>query len=222
MSLMKSEVFDRRETEQALIGRGVFNLILGAVLCWGFLVNWWMVDNIAPEAALAYGFWPFLIGYFVCCFVGIAMFTKSDKPLISFIGYNFVVVPFGLIVNLVVAQYEPDVVLEAVQVTGLVTVIMMGMGASFPRFFLGLGKILFMSLIAMIIIELLAIFVFGWDRNIIDWCVAGVFCGYIGYDWARACSIPATVDNAIDSAASIYMDIINLFLRILRILGRRR
>ena len=28
-------------------------------------------------------------------------------------------------------------------------------------------------------------------------------------------------DNAIDSAAALYMDIINLFLRILRILGRK-
>jgi len=31
--------------------------------------------------------------------------------------------------------------------------------------------------------------------------------------------IPRTLDNAVDSAASLYMDIINLFLRIL---GRRR
>lgn len=41
--------------------------------------------------------------------------------------------------------------------------------------------------------------------------------GYIGYEWARANSIPKTVDNAIDSAA-LY---INLFLRLVRILGRR-
>jgi FtsH-binding integral membrane protein len=29
------------------------------------------------------------------------------------------------------------------------------------------------------------------------------------------------LDNAIDSAAAIYMDVINLFLRVLRIMGRR-
>ena len=44
-----------------------------------------------------------------------------------------------------------------------------------------------------------------------------------GFDWARANAIPKTADNAVDSAASLYMDIINLFLRILMILagGRR-
>ncbi len=57
---------------------------------------------------------------------------------------------------------------------------------------------------------------------LIDGAVALLFCGYIGYDWARANQIPKTVDNAIDSAAALYMDIINLFLRILRIMGRSR
>ncbi len=47
------------------------------------------------------------------------------------------------------------------------------------------------------------------------------FCGYIGYDWGRANQIPKTMDNAVDSAAALYMDIINLFLRILRIMGRK-
>ncbi len=56
----------------------------------------------------------------------------------------------------------------------------------------------------------------------IDWVVVLIFCGYIGYDWGRANQIPKTLDNAVDSAAALYMDIINLFLRILRILGRRQ
>ena len=32
---------------------------------------------------------------------------------------------------------------------------------------------------------------------------------------------PKTLDNAVDSALDIYLDVINLFLRILRILGSR-
>jgi FtsH-binding integral membrane protein len=74
----------------------------------------------------------------------------------------------------------------------------------------------------VIIIELIAIFFFGGSPAIIDWIVVLIFCGYIGYDWGRANQIPKTYDNAVDSAAALYMDIINLFLRILRILGRSR
>ena len=49
-----------------------------------------------------------------------------------------------------------------------------------------------------------------------------IFCGYIGLDWNRAQMYPKTVDNAIDSAADIYLDVVNLFVRILSITGKRR
>jgi FtsH-binding integral membrane protein len=79
--------------------------------------------------------------------------------------------------------------------------------------------LIFIALLAVIIVELVEIFIFGVHHGIIEWMVAIIFCGYIGYDWSRANSIPRTLDNAIDSAAALYMDIINLFLRILRIMG---
>ena len=39
--------------------------------------------------------------------------------------------------------------------------------------------------------------------GLIDWLVAGLFCIY-WHDWARANKIPKTMDNAVDSAASLY------------------
>jgi len=72
------------------------------------------------------------------------------------------------------------------------------------------------------VVELVFIFVLHKERTWTDWAVSFIFCGYIGYDWGRACRIPKTLDNAVDSAAAIYMDIINLFVRVLRILGRRK
>ncbi len=44
---------------------------------------------------------------------------------------------------------------------------------------------------------------------------------YIGYDIYRSQQYPKTLDNAVDSALDIYMDIANLFIRILSILGKR-
>jgi len=73
----------------------------------------------------------------------------------------------------------------------------------------------------VILVELFQLFVLGIHSNWLDWVVVLIFCGYIGYDWGRANSIPKTLDNAVDSAAALYMDIINLFLRILRIMGRK-
>jgi len=221
---MENNVFTRTEYDSSgeRISSGLYNLIIGLVLCWGFLVNWVMVRTIPYESIAAINPWIFFIGYFAACFFGIYLFTSSDTPLVSFIGYNFVVVPFGLIINLVVAQYDASLVLDAIRVTGLVTLFMMALGSLFPAFFERIAGALTIALLAVIIVEAVEIFLLKMHHDIIDWIIVVIFCGYVGYDWGRANRIPRTVDNAVDSAAALYMDIINLFLRILRILGRRR
>ncbi|WP_115718366.1 Bax inhibitor-1 family protein [Gallaecimonas mangrovi] len=218
---MEVSVFKRRETSDALISAPLYNFVIGLTLAWGLLANWWMVTHIDPYAILSINPMLLFIGYFVCCFAGIYLCNKSDNPWVSFLGYNLVVVPFGFVINLVVAQYDPQVVIEAVRVTGLVTIGMMAFGTLFPAFFARIGGALTIALLLVIVVELVEAFVFKMHHGILDWIVALIFCGYIGYDWGRANSIPKTVDNAIDSAAALYIDIINLFLRVLRILGRR-
>lgn len=220
--MLESDVFTRTKATTEIISDAKYNLAIGLVLCWGFLVNWLLVVNVDPNYLQSINIWVFLIGYFASCFFGVYLFNKSDKAHISFIGYNFVIVPFGLIVNMVVSQYDTAIVLDAIRITAFVAITMMILGSMFPNFFKSIGAGLTLALLAMIVIELFQIFVLGIHQNWIDWAVAIIFCGYIGYDWGRANQIPKTLDNAVDSAAALYMDIINLFLRILRILGRRK
>lgn len=217
----ENSVFDRMTTDDPIVGASIYNLVIGLTLIWGFAVNYWMVTNIDPEAIASVNPWIFFIGYFASCFFGIYLFQKSSNPVVSFIGYNFVVVPFGLIINMVVSQYDPELVTEAIRITGLVTIAMMCLGTLFPAFFQKIAGALTIALLLVIVIELIELFIFNTHHGILDWIVVLIFCGYIGYDWGRANQIPKTIDNAIDSAAALYMDIINLFLRILRILGRK-
>ncbi len=219
---MIESVWKRTEVTGSIISAKLYNLIIGLVLCWGFLVNFLMVKYIPTETIAAINPIAFFVGYLVSCIVGVIIYTKSDNPIISFLGYNFVVVPFGFIVNLAVSQYTPDLVMDAMRITGIVTVIMMILGTLYPGFFFKIARGLFIALIIVVVVELVEVFVFGIHHDILDWAVVLIFCGYIGYDWARANSIPKTVDNAVDSAAALYMDILLLFLRILRILGRSR
>lgn len=221
--MMDNKVFSRTTADSvgAELSASMYNLVIGLVLLWGFAINVYLVKSVPVESLLAIG--PLLLigGYFVSCLIGIFMFTASSNPLVSFIGYNFVAVPFGLVLTLVVSQYDPDIVINAISATAVVTVLMMALSTAFPRFFAGLGPVLFISLLCAIVAELIMIFVFKTHLGIMDWIVAVIFCGYIGYDWYRANSIPRTLDNAVDSAASLYMDIVNLFVRILSIMGRR-
>ncbi len=200
----------------------MYNLVIGLTLLWGFGLNYLMVKNIPTADLLSINPIIFYVGYFVLALGGVFLFRKSSNPFLSFVGYNMVAVPFGAIVNLVVSRYDTSIVIEAIQITGLVTLTMMVLGTLFPKFFARIIGALAISLLVVVLIELANIFFFKRDLAILDWVVVLIFCGYIGYDWGRANQIPKTLDNAIDSAASLYMDIINLFLRILRILGRKR
>lgn len=198
-----------------------FNLIMGMVLLYGFALNWYMVVTIPVESLQAIPMWGFLIGYFVSCLIGIALFQSSDNPVVSFIGYNLIVVPIGLVLNLVLVQYYTDLIIAAMQVTTMVTFGMIVLGTLFPSFFIGLGRILFFALLLAIVAELIMMFVFNMNLTVMDWIVAVIFCGYIGFDWAKAQEGPKTVDKAVDGAAALYLDIINLFLRILEIMSKK-
>ncbi len=219
---MANDVFSRTAADGEVMSDGAYNLAMGLVLCWGFLVNWWMVRNIPASVITGIDIRLFLLGYFASCFAGVYLFNRSSNPGVSFLGYNLVVIPFGFVINVVVARYDSALVLEAIRITGTVTLGMMLLGSLFPAFFRRIHTALTVSLLLVILVELADIFIFHKQHGIIDWIVVVIFCGYVGYDWGRANNIPKTLDNAVDSAAALYMDIINLFLRILRILGRRR
>jgi FtsH-binding integral membrane protein len=221
--MMQSNVFNRTTADSsgAEVSSNIYNLIIGLVLCWGFFINWLIVKSVPVASLTKIHPLLFILGYFACAFFGIYLFKKSTNPLVSFIGYNFVVVPFGFVINIIVSQYNPDLVMNAMVVTGIVTATMMLLGVTYPAFFEKLAPVLFFSLIAVIIVEVLGMFFFKGVFTITDWIVALIFCGYIGFDWSRANKIPKTIDNAVDSAAALYIDIINLFIRILSIMGRR-
>lgn len=221
-SMLKSDVWERTATDAPVLSDGAYNALIGVVLCWGFAVNWVLVRFVDTGTLQNIHPLIFLAGYFVCCLGGVYLFNSSKDPSVSFLGYNLVVFPFGLVLNVVISRYDPTLVLDALRITALVTVVMMVLGTVFPAFFQRIHTALVIALLAVIVVELVQWFVFHIQQGWTDWAVVLIFCGYVGYDWGRANRIPKTVDNAIDSAAAIYMDIVNLFIRILRILGRRR
>lgn len=191
-----------------------YNLIIGAILFYGFAINAFMV-KYCVQFFENINYWIILIGYFVLCFAGIRISFKSDNPGISFLGYNMVVVPVGVVLSLGLKGVESASIIHAAALTAIVTVAMMVMAAIWPEFFLGLGRVLFFALLIVIIVEICTVLMGIYMPKAWDVVVALIFCGYIGLDWARAQNTNHTLDNAVDSCVALYLDIINLFLRLL-------
>ncbi len=201
-----------------------YNLIIGATLTWGFGLNYLMMQLFGPAIVrLVYGsgYLPFLIGYFVLVMIGNSM-VRSFNPVKCFIGYNLIAVPVGVVAVAATMFYDPTLVVRAVLCTAIITLSMMIVSMIFPQVFQQVAPALGVSLLAVILVELAAMLFFRADVTILDWVVVGIMSLYIGYDWVRANSVQRTTTNAIAAASALYLDIINIFLRLLRILARSR
>lgn len=214
-------VWTRTETSDPIVSERIYHATIGGVLLWGFGINFLTVTTIPVEAVLSIPFWILIVGYLISVIAGTMIYQNSNNPAISFLGYNLIVLPIGIILTPLLNSIDQHIITEALLITGTFTGLMMFLGVTYPAFFLSIGRVLAVSLISVIVLELGISFFMGTNPEIFDWIIAVIFCGYIGYDWARANKIPKTLDNAVDSAASLYVDIINLFIRILSILSRK-
>ena len=138
---METSVFKREHlSDVQQINPSLYNLTIGLILCWGLFVNWLMMVTIPVESLAMPSIIGCFIGYFLCCMAGSFILNRSENPLISFFGYNLIVVPFGLVLNFVVSQFDSALVLEAMRVTGEITFVMMLLGSMYPAFFQGIGR----------------------------------------------------------------------------------
>ena len=128
--------------------------------------------------------------------------------------------PLGLVLSALIADAGADAVRETFQITAAVTAGMLLLSNWKPELFMKMGPCLLGALLLTLAAELVT-FLFNRSFEWINILVALIFCGYIGFDWARAQRRPCTADNAIDSACALYLDIINLALRILASRSRR-
>ncbi|MBQ8086872.1 MAG: US12 family protein [Clostridia bacterium] len=207
-----------------------YNLTIGLTLAWGFLLNFLTVRLAGPKiiemlyrnpdqySNLMLGF---LVAYFALV-IGGARLLRSESPLTCFIGYNLIAVPVGVVLTTAVIQYDPYLVYRACLYTAIITLLMMIAATLYPRFFAQVGGGLGVALLATIIVELAAMLLFRQDLTITDWIVVGIMALYVGYDWTRANAVQRTATNAIAAAAELYLDIINILIRLMRILSRSK
>lgn len=172
--------------------------------------------------------WPLLIATFIGMLGGALIFSLVDNPLISGFGVALMSISAGLMIGPVVATYQVAVVLQAILITGGIVVTMSVVGIMFPKIFIGMGPYLLAGLTLLIFASFAQIifialgFEAAVNMPILAWIGIGIFTLYVGFDWSRSLSLPLTVDNAIDAAGAITLDAVNIFLRVLQLLGGSR
>lgn len=218
MNRVKEQLESSYETSSLSVRS--YNLAIGLTLAYGCILSAILASS-TKDFVTGINPWLFVIIYFVVEFGAQALACISSNPFITFIAYNLCVLPIGMLLSTFVSYYTKADITVALISVAAVTVVMCCASTMFPKFFESLGLGLFLALLIGIFVELVVVYAFGYKGTLFDWFFVVLFSLYVGFDWVMAESYPRTVNNAILSSISLYLDIVNLFVRLLSILGNK-
>lgn len=218
---MKTDLWKR--TGESTLGYHSFALLISLFLVWTLGVT---VFGAQIGYSMGANFWISLFA-FIAMIAATGMFMASKSPIVSFIGVTITGFLLGIFVGPVLAYYNVSTIIYALQTTVAITVVMSIFGILFPRFVQKIGGLLLVGLLVITVSYWGQFFfsLFGVNSTILfavtDMLAVFVFSGLIWFEWSRALSLPRTLDNAIDASGGIAIDVVNLFMVLLRIFGRR-
>lgn len=201
-----------------------FNVLMGGTILWGLICNFLICVFFETQIyGLAYlNPIVFILGYFALALLGATVQKNTTSAFIAFLGFNLICLPIGAVLSICVSEYSILSISYVCLITGAIVAIMIIISSMFPDCFSSLGPALFASLIGVIIVEFVLVFLLGYNGHMIDYLVAALFSLYVGYDWYNSQKCAATSYNAICCATDLYLDIINIFVRLLEILGKKK
>lgn len=127
----------------------------------------------------------------------------------------------GTAVGPMVGHYltkAPDAVYLSLGLTGLITLLLSGYTIITKRNFEGIGSYLFGALLILILIMVANIFLqMAWLHLAISYVAVVIFSGYILYDTSEI--VHGRETNYISASMNMYLNIINIFIHLLTILG---
>ncbi len=216
-----------RQPEAATISRRAYNLLTYGIVTLSFVVTWGMY-NFVDGGGLSRMFSTmnpilFMVIYLAGCIGGIIIMSvgKSKQSVpVSIVGLALFTLTFGGSLSILLTRYDIGTISYAFAVTACISGIFLIAGVIFPDVFAKIGRVLVFALLAVIVVEFIATVFLHAHQGWIDYIVILIFCGFLGYDSYRMSLDEPTVPNAIFYAADIYIDMVNILIRVLRILDR--
>ncbi len=204
------------DSAQARVLKNTYTLLSATLLCTAGVT--WLTQGI-PLSPLVY--LGSIIGSFVLLFVTLRL-RNSAMGLLALFGFSALQ---GLSLGPTISYYlhTPDGSATVADATGLTALAFVALSAYVHisrKDFSAWSGMLFVGLVVVVIASLVGIFI---PSQAYQMALAGVsallFCGYILYDTSDI--IHGGETNYIIAAMRLYLDILNLFLSLLRLLSRR-
>lgn len=180
-----------------------------------------MFENLFKGGAL----WIVIIIEVVLCIV-LSVRIRKMNPLVAKVLYLLYAGFTGLTFSVIFVTYKLDSIIFIFAITSAICLLFGLIGYYTNIDLTKLGIFLFMALIAVIIASIINIFI-GSETFNLGICILSliIFIGYMAYDIQVIKRNMYGIDNeenlAIYGAFQIYLDFINIFIRLLELFGNR-
>ena len=192
-----------------------------------FLVGYYVStnENMIYNIFATKFYWVIYIAEIVTVIVLSARILKMSKngAIFGFLLYSFL---SGLTFSSIFLTFKMSSIIFIFLITALVFLIFALIGYFTKIDLTKLGTILFMGLIGILIASIINIFVQSQTFDLILVIIGIiVFIGYIAYDINKVKRLEGQIDEdklSIIGALELYLDFINLFIRLLQLFGKSR
>lgn len=155
------------------------------------------------------------------------MFRKLSPAVVTFLFYVYALIN-GLTMATIFAIYDMGTIFNAFLASSLLFIGMAVYGNKTQKDLTKIGTIFYVGLLVGVIVSTINLFLGSSMLTIIlDWVMLLIFCGITAYDMNKIKYMQNYVDCDEEKiyvycAMQLYLDFINIFLRLLSITSRRR
>jgi FtsH-binding integral membrane protein len=224
MEMIMENVWER--TGRNVISRHQFNLLFGGFVLFGCFIcaiggnsGMHFFHPIPTGAQL----WIPFLAAIVVAFLGCFLVMLADSKAVKLLGFSMSAFALGFIMGPLLIAVTAGSIVKALMITVLLVVVMSFIGATIPDSLEHWEGYLFGGLCVLVAGQF-ALPLLGWlvpslpvkgALNLLDWFALLLFSAYVLYDVNRAQHVPATPANAIECAFAVFLDGLNIFIRIL-------
>lgn len=174
---------------------------------------------------LSIGVFPIIIVELIIAFA-MGFFIKKLSPLMTKIFYIIYSIITGVAFGTIFLAYRMDSIISIFLVAALLFGLLAFYGYKTKKDITKIGTLLFVALLASLIVSVLNVFIFkssGLEFGL-SLLIIIVFLGYVAYDMNNIKYFVNELDEdkaAVYGAFQLYLDFINIFIRLLELFGKR-
>lgn len=214
------------EESNSLLAQTFFRMFLG-VLASAIIAFYTYSSGLFVDIFLSGSYKMLFIAEFVVVFIFSLLFKKLSPTIVTVLFFGYAILN-GLTLSVIFAVYSMESIGYVFLATSALFGILAYLGYKTDKDLTNFGTVLSVALIVGLVLTIINFFLkSSMFEIILDWAILGIFFGLTVYDTNKIIKLNDSglfepEKLYVYGAMELYLDFINIFLRILSLFGKRK